>query len=667
MEKSICLDHLTLGTCYYPEHWDESLHESDLARMRDHGIEVIRIAEFAWSKFEPEEGQFTFAYFDRFLDLAHKHGMKVIMGTPTATPPAWLTERYPEVLNADCSGTLFRHGMRRHYNYNSPVYQRFCERIVEKIAAHYCPHPAVIGWQIDNELNCEIASFYSQSDHIAFRAWLHKKFGTLDALNEAIGAAFWNQQYTDWAQVYLRRPTVNGLTNPHMSLLEKQFISHSAISFCALQADILKKYRREGQFITTNGIFGHLDSHEMTQKHLDFITYDSYPNFAYELSAAQDGLRDRRWSRNLTLARSISPNFGIMEQQSGAGGWVNRMHQCMPAPGQMRLWTMQSIAHGADFVSYFRWRTCGFGTEIYWHGILDYDNRDNRRLAELSRIHEDVKKLSAVCQKRNCANVLLLRDYLNDWDGEDDIWTGGLRRGSEEAWFEAAQRLHTPIDISYVQAKPDLSSYALVVCPHATILKEETAAWLEDYVRSGGTLLLGARTGYKDEFGRCPMRPMPGPAAELTGALVKEYTPVRGAAAVFWDGEALPAQDFADILEPTDAKVLATYESGWYKGAPALCEKTLGKGKTLYFGGGFSVQTAQTFLKKLGLHAPYADRITLDPDTEITVRGSIAFILNYADHAVRVTLHKTFLDLLSDQMRSGDVEIPAYDVLILRL
>ncbi len=183
---------LTLGTCYYPEHWDEAMWEGDLAEMKRSGIEVVRVAEFAWSKIEPREGEFEFGFFDRFLDLAQRMGIRVIFSTPTATPPAWLTEQYPEVLNATIDGALIRHGSRRHYNYNSEIYRKYVRRIVEKSASCYGKHPAVIGWQIDNEFNCENYVFYSESDTVAFRGFLKDKYGTVERLNRAWGTVFWN-------------------------------------------------------------------------------------------------------------------------------------------------------------------------------------------------------------------------------------------------------------------------------------------------------------------------------------------------------------------------------------------------------------------------------------------------------------------------------------------
>lgn len=683
IKKSIKLEKLTIGVCYYPEHWSEDLWENDLDRMLAHGIEVIRIAEFAWNKFEAQEGVFNYDFFDNFLDLAHRKGMKVIFCTPTATPPAWLTHKYPEVLNAKEDGTLYRHGMRKHHNYNSKVYKELTSRLVDKLAAHYCPHPAITGWQIDNELNCETSIFYSESDHVAFRVYLKEKFKTLDFLNESMGTTFWNQTYTDWEEIYLKRPTISDSNNPHLSLEEKKFFSQSAIAFCKLQSDILKKYTTQDQFITTNGIFGHLDSHAMTDSTLDFITFDSYPNFAYDTwtdPKKPGNLNDRRSSWSLTRTRSISPNFGIMEQQSGAGGWDSRMKQPAPKPGQMRLWTFQSVAHGADFISYFRWRTCCIGTEIYWHGLNDYSNEPNRRLTELKLIWEDFKKIPQIAGSRYTTKVAFVKDYNNEWDGEQDKWHGPLDAFSDDGWFTASQLTHTPMDFVYLRdgdpqklALEELTKYSLLIYPHATILTEETANLLKAYVAQGGTLILGARTGYKDQFGRCPMRPMPGFASEICGVKVIDYThlgPGDDEEYALWDGEKIDAPVFNDILEAVgDAKVLATFNGNYYEGAPALVANNLGKGTAYYYGAGFSASTAETFLRKLGFSCPYKSIIDLPKEVELTVRSKnekdYYFILNYMAYTIEVNIKKPMINLFSGAEVIGKVELSKYDVLVL--
>jgi beta-galactosidase len=684
-EKSLKLDKLVLGVCYYPEHWSDTLWENDLDRMLELGISVIRIAEFAWNKFEPQEGVYSFEFFDRFLELTLKKGMKVIFCTPTATPPAWLTHKYPEVLNARVDGVLYQHGLRRHYTYNSIVYQAFTAKIVDQLASHYCSHPSIIGWQIDNEFNCEKDVFYSASDHIAFRTFLQDKFKTLDMLNEFMGTSFWNQTYTSWDEIYLTRPTYSGSTNPHLALEEKRFISHSTIRFCKLQTDIIKKYKPENQFITTNSIFDHLDCHEMTNTTLDFITYDSYPNFAYDTwtePKKPGNINDRRSSWSLTRARSMSPNFGIMEQQSGAGGWDSRMKQPAPKPGQMRLWTYQSLAHGADFISFFRWRTCWIGTEIYWHGLNDYSNQPNRRLKELSFIRDDFNKLSEIAGAQYQANIAFIKDYDNIWDGEQDKWHGPLDEFSDNGWFTAAQLTHTPMDFLYLQNNyvnktklEDLKKYKLLIYPHATILTEETASLLKDYVEQGGVLIMGARTGYKDHFGRCPMLPMPGYASQICGVKVVDYThlgPGDDEEFAQWGGDEIDAPIFNDILEPQDgAKVLATFQGNYYDGEPALVSNTIGKGTAYYYGAGFSVKTAKVFLKKLGFASPYNKILELPEVAELAIRRKnnqdYIFILNYMPHSIEVKLKQPIMNLLTGEVMKGQTQLEKYGVMVLKV
>ena len=689
MKKSIHMDALTLGVCYYPEHWPNTLWEEDLARMKEAGISVIRVAEFAWNRFEPSEGSFTFSFFDSFMIVAERAGMDVIFCTPTATPPAWLTEKHPEVLNATRDGILYRHGVRRHYNYHSPVYRDYAARIVTQLAKHYGAHPNIIGWQIDNELNCEVDVFYSDADHAAFRNWLKDKYTTLDALNEAWGTVFWNQTYSDWNEVFLPRFTgYNNSANPHMVLDQKRFISDGAVSFAALQYGILRKYAAGRQFITTNGLFGHLNYDDLLDQAVDFITYDSYPTFGFEnlgsINAGGFGnaapaestynLNDRKWAWNLAMARAFSPNFGVMEQQSGAGGWVDRMQAATPRRGQIRLWTLQSIAHGADFVSYFRWRTCSFGTEIYWHGILNYDNRLNRRLAEISALRNELFALNKVAGSTVRARLAIVRDYDNVWDGEFDIWHGPLRDASESAWVTAAERDHVPFDVVFLNEKTqsgDLAQYDLMVYTHAPILTEETAALLNDYVRQGGTLIMGARTGYKDRRGHCPMRDMPGPVADLFGIRIDDFTHLNFKNArqtVRWDEDVLEAILFNDILEPTrpDTRILATYIGGDYDGFAAFTAHPYGNGTAYYFGAAFAPETARRILHRLGFAEPYADRIDLPESCELTVRendgASYLFVLNFGDDRARITLKQPFTDAVDGTTVQGPVTLPAYDV-----
>lgn len=686
MKKAAHSDRLQLGACYYPEHWPQTLWADDYRRMKELGFSVIRVGEFAWSLFEPSEGQFSFELFDRALDLAHAHGLSVVFGTPTATPPAWLTHKYPEVLNVTREGLQYQHGQRRHYNYNANIYRELSARIVLQLAEHFKNHPAIIGWQIDNEINCEVNVFYSDADHAAFRRWLQLKYGSLDALNQAWGAVFWNQTYSDWGQVTLTRPTPSNSPNPHQLLDEKRFISDSAISFVKLQADIIRRIA-PSHFVTTNGLFGHLDSHQMTDEALDFFAYDSYPNFStIDPDQAPDALKDRRWGRNLSVARDISPNFWVMEQQSGPGGWVNRMEAPSPKPGQMRLWTYQSVAHGADAVLYFRWRTATFGTEIYWHGLNDYHNQPNRRVAEAGQIGGEFSVIGeAIAGSQFHADVAILKDYDNDWDAEFDKWVGPLSWKSEMAWYKALQYQHIPANITFLRPQTtvdDLLRYKLIVYPHPAIMSDDTAMLLTRYVEQGGQLILGCRTGYKDATGQCYMRPFPGAAADLCGITVEDFTLIgsyQAAPELRFEpgvpGETTTADGFNDILSVTSnsARVLARYAGDYYDGKPALVINERGNGSVYYYGAAFNQAVAQSLLRFAGIQSPAAGVVSLQRDIELCIRkqerssDSYWFLLNYAHEPREIECHGIYRDVLTGRQLEGRVTVDPFGVLILEM
>ncbi len=675
--KNLQMDHITLGVCYYPEHWDRALWAEDLDRMKALGLETVRIAEFAWNFFEPHEGEFTFSFFDDFMELALTKGMKVIFCTPTATPPAWMSEKYPEILNADADGHLFRHGMRRHASLNSEKYQFFTARIVEKLAEHYAKYPNIIMWQLDNEINCHISEYYAESDHKAFRTYLRKRFGTLDALNEAIGAAFWNQTYTDWGEVYLTRRTIQpGHTNPHMMLLQKEFVSDSVIHYFKLQADILRRYTEVP--ITTNGSFRSIDYHKLCREVLDFITYDNYPNFL--VTSDEDpndpqSFFDRGKSLNLTKTRSISSLFGIMEQQSGPGGWVSRYRHRSPKPGQLRLWTMQALAHGADFISYFRWRTCTYGTEIYWHGLLNYDNRDNRRTAELLETYKDIQKLQGVCGAPYKAEVALLYDYPNEWDSAEDEWCKPLHNTSYQAWFRSMQKRHIPFDAIYMDdttAVEDLAGYKMVIYPHPAILTSDTAEKLKAYAAAGGTVIFGARSGYKNQTGICYMMPMPCFAAPLCGATVEDFTLVSHSAPnsfIDLGGRIVSAPECNDILEVSDGEIIGTYTNDYYCGKPAASVNKVENGKVYYFGAAFSEEAADAFLEIEHLAPPcgIGELFDLPAQVEIALRGEYLFLLNYYKEPVSFTCHGEYTDIISGKSFCNKMCLDRYGVVVIKL
>jgi len=673
---------LTIGVCYYPEHWPKDIWENDLDRMLDMGIHFVRIAEFAWTIMEPEENKFDFTLFDEFMLLCEKKGMKVILGTPTATPPAWLTFKYPEVLNRDIKGTLYYHGHRRHYNMNTEIYMKLSKRIVEKMAEHYKDSPVVIGWQLDNEFNCTITSYHSEADNTAFIEYCKDKFKTLDNFNECMGNVFWSQTYTSWDQIHIPRNVARDSFNPHMVLEHKKFISHTIIKYAKMQSDTLRAIVPKNHFITTNGIFRNLDYVELTDKALDFMTYDSYPNFAFDMYPQYKRprtLHDRDWSRNLSRVRGISGSFGIMEQQAGGGGWNTGSEAPMPKPGQLRLWTYQSIAHGADFVSYFRWRTSPVGTEIYWEGLNDQSNKHNRKIEEAMNVAKELESLYDIAGSEFVAEVAYLTDYINEYDQDIDVIRNRYQSESDDSWFLASQLSHTPMDYVYMDKRvkaEDLEKYSLLIYSHPVILTESTRDTLREYVKNGGTLVIGARAGFKDIYGRSPMTPVPGLLKDIAGAVSIEHTligPMDEAVCATWDDEQIEMPAYNEVLEPIsiETKILAEYDNSYYKSMPAVTEHKEGKGRVITVGGAFSTQMAEKILEYTNNFIPYEELITLPDDCELVVRRKedtfYFIILNYSKDEQTILLNDECTDMINNHTVQGMISLEGYGVMVLKI
>ncbi len=566
------------GCAYYPEAWPQSRWADDIARMADAGFNVVRLGEGAWSYWEPTEGVYQFDLFDWVIDLCRKHRIKVIMGTPTYTAPAWVSTSYPEVLRADFNRIPMKHGGRRNLNYTSPKYLDLSDKLCTALAAHYKSEKQILGWQLDNEFNCHMDVSYAASDTMAFRAWLKQKYKSLDRLNEAWGTIFWSQTYTDWEQIDLPHPTV-AYMNPHQLLDETRFISDCIVRFAARQANILRKHNANW-LITHNGLFSNVDPTKLRET-VDFWSHDQYPLFW------QDG----DWpgyAAKLVEARWMSQPFAIMEQQSGPGGQMAYLHRT-PRPGEMRQWAWQSIAHGAGTFLYFRWRTCPFGSEQHWHGLLEPDNRDNRRLAEAKTVGEEIRSLpKAFFQAKVTRAVAVLRDY--DCEANDRRINTYNKEGHWEAhrYLAAFMKQHVPADMLWNTA--DLAGYRLIVAPHLAMVSKQTLKDLNAFVKAGGTLVLGAQTGTMTQDLHLVETPAPTILKSLAGVEVEDWTtqpPGEPRTATFTDGTAVPLNTVVERLRLRGAKPLANWsgDDRLLDQAPAITIRKVGKGQVVYIGG----------------------------------------------------------------------------------
>ena len=518
-----------LGVCYYPEHWPEEWWPDDAKKMREVGITYVRIAEFAWSRIEPEAGRFEWGWLDRAIDNLHRHGLRVVMCTPTATPPKWLIERYPDILPVDEQGRVRGFGSRRHYTFSSPDWLRESKRICEIVAQRYGAHPGVAGWQTDNEYGChETVMSYGKDDLAAFQTWLRLRYQSPQQLNEAWGNVFWSMELSDFAQVTLPNLTVTQ-ANPAAALDFRRFSSQQVTKYDAMQTEIIRKHA-PGRWVTHNfmGFFNEFD-HFPLGDHLDFASWDSYPLGFVERSGLDEAERTR-WSETShpdiapfhhDLYRGIAGNkFWVMEQQPGPVNWAP--WNPVPKPGMVRLWSWEALAHGAEVVSYFRWRQVPFAQEQMHAGL----NRPDRTLSvggqEASQVGQELVKLGALAENTK-ANVALVYSYEADWmtrlerQGKDFVYSDVAFR-----YYTALRRLGLNVDI--VRPGASLADYSCVVVPCLPYISPEAMAAFKG---TKAKIMFGPRSGAKTRDFAISSQLPPGDLQELIALKITQVASLR--------------------------------------------------------------------------------------------------------------------------------------------
>ena len=519
-----------LGVCYYPEHWPEAFWAEDARRMREMGIAYVRIGEFAWSRLEASRGCFTWDWLDRAIQILGAAGLKVVLGTPTATPPKWLMDEFPDIAPVDIQGKPRGFGSRRHYRFSSQDYWRESARIVEAVATRYGEHPALAGWQTDNEYGChDTVLSWSVADLNAFRSWLRLQYQSPAQLNEAWGNAFWSMEVRSFDEVALPNLTVTE-ANPAALLDYRRFASEQVAAYNAMQCDIIRRHS-PGRWITHNfmGFFNEFD-HWRLGESLDFASWDSYPiGFTERFPFADDERliwHDRAHPDiapfHHDLYRGVGRGrFWVMEQQPGPVNWAP--WNPVPAPGMVKLWTIEALAHGADVVSYFRWRQAPMAQE-QMHAGLNLPNSH-----ELSPGgHEAMAAGAALAEigamaPTSQAPVALVYDYQASWvtriqpQGVDFRYLELAFR-----WYEAARRLG--LDIDFVRPGADLSGYKLVLVPSLPIVSDEAE---RAFAAADGVILFGPRTGSKTRHFAIPDGLPPGPLRALAGLRVVEVSSMR--------------------------------------------------------------------------------------------------------------------------------------------
>jgi beta-galactosidase len=657
---------MLIGADYYPEHWDRTDWEPHAALMAQGGFKIVRMAEFAWSKMEPREGRYDFGWLDEALGVLRKHNILAILGTPTAVPPPWMVKKNPEILPVDQDGVRKEAGGRRHYCFSIPVYREFSRRIVTALAGHYADHPSVIGWQIDNEIGGP--KCWCPSCERSFRDWLKERYQTLENLNRAWGTIFWGQEFSDWEEIPLPRPR-HASHGPGIRLDHQRFHSSLVVGYHDMQVDVIRKLS-PGKKITHNcmGFYNEVDYGELAKK-LDFVSFDFYPGNVWGSGKSQGAPLD--------YTRSLKHKpWWVMEQRAGLTGWLD-IFQSGDRPGQLRLWTYQAVAHGADAVVYFRWRTSRFGAEQYWHGILDHHGQPGRRYQELSRVG---REFAALGDRLEGAEVAAPIGIMVNPDAR---WAMEIQRGNPAFNYIAHVGLYhqafaaNHIGVEFYQTTDDLSRCRILIAPALFVCDEKQAARLTDYVQNGGTLVLTFRSGVKDENNVVINDRLPGLLQHLTGCTVEEYDALVSGETV--GVEMLPplprspgrASIWCDQLRLTGARALLRYSEGPFAGSPAATLNRYGKGQVIYVGfhGDRTFYGALTkwLLSQHGLKSPVAPSDTIEITERVKGKERFLFVLNHSAEKQKLALpaRTNYRDLLTGQKSRRTVSLRPYDVKIL--
>lgn len=639
-------DLTTVGVYYYPEHWDPAQWERDFRNMAAMGFEFTHFAEFAWAQLEPEEGRYDFAWLDRAIGLAARYRLKVVLCTSTATPPVWLVRKYPEVLATDEDGTRMDHGSRQHASFSSAFYREYSLKLIEQLARRYGSDERVVGWQLDNEPRRFLD--YGKDAPGRFRGWLEKRYGTIDALNDAWGSAFWSGTYTSFGQVNLPLHRQWG-TNLHQRLDHLRFADDETATFLDGQARVIRKHAGGKQWITSNYIPMYDVGYVGASRELDYDSYTRYMVYGGDRGLGPRGYRVGEYTR-IAMAndffRPLKGMYGVMELQPGQVNWGAINPQ--PLPGAVRLWLWHVFAGGSRFVCTYRYRAPLYGFEAFHAGIVGTDGvtptaggREYAQfIGEVRRLRERADPGAPVpaAYARRATGILLDTDSIQaialnrqttEWNTESHVLK----------YYRALKSFGAPVD--FVREGADLARYPVLVVPAHQMVDEGLIAALARYAEQGGTLVLTCRTGLQDRRGHLWEAKFYEPMWKLIGAEVESYDlPMPHAPNVVRFGaQAFEWSSWGDLLKPwPGTDTWATHEGDFYAGTPAVVSRKLGQGTVTWVG----VDTRSGGLEKLVLARLFGERgIGIEAYPEgvlVEYRDGLGVALNYSDQEFVVPL-----------------------------
>ncbi|HEX8234872.1 MAG TPA: beta-galactosidase [Abditibacteriaceae bacterium] len=657
------------GGDYNPEQWPEEIHDEDMRLMREAGWNIATLPVFGWVHLQPDEDTFRFEWLDTLLDKMHANGIAACLATATAATPAWLDQKYPDVLLVERNGVRRKHGGRHTFCPNSPNFQRLSTGLARRLAERYKDHPALAVWHVSNEYGnhcyCDLCAQ-------AFREWAKERYGTIEEVNRRWYLHFWGAALTDWSQI--EPPTTNGQRSFQGLIIDyDRFQSQSILECFKAEARVLREATPDVP-ITTNlmGTFKPLDYHKWARE-MDIVSWDSYPGKDAPPSSMA-------FAHSLMRGLKEGQPWMLMEQTPSQQNWQS--HNALKRPGIMRLWSYQAMAHGAESVMYFQWRRSRGAQEKYHGAVVEHEGTSKPRVfQEVAQLGRELHSLGTrTLGGRVPSRVAILFDWENWWAIEYSSGpTVDLKYVAQcQSYFNALHASNIPTDI--ISPEADLSGYDLVIAPVLYMVKDGIADKLKSFVQRGGTFVTTFFSGIVDENDLVYLGGYPGPLRELLGVWVEEIdalTPQQSNEVVFENAfgdlqGSYPARLLCDRVHAESAQVLATYGQDFYAGEAAVTVNDVGSGKAYYVATSLDTSTLQLFVEKLCADANITPVLSEMPDgVEAMPRVSpsgetLLYVLNHNANEVTVKLAPgSYADLLTGATHQDQIVMPTYGVAIL--
>jgi beta-galactosidase len=628
--------------------------------MREAGVNLATVGVFSWGLLEPEPGRYEFGWLDRLLDLLAENGIFADLATATASPPPWLARLHPESLPVTRDGVTLSPGARQHYCPSSGAYREAAAAVVERLAERYADHDALAIWHVNNEYGCHVAACYCDRSAEHFRQWLRERHGSLDALNEAWGTAFWSQHYGEWEEILPPRPAPTW-SNPSQELDWHRFCSDALLELFELERSILERVS-PGVPITTNFMrFFKPCNYWKWGERVAFASDDLYPD-----PADPAGARERAAAGDLMRSLKAGAPWLLMEQAANAVNW--RQRNVPKRPGQMRLGSYQSLARGADGIMFFQWRASKAGAEKFHSGMVPHAGTATRTWREVVQLGAELSRLDEVVGTCVSADVALLFDWESWWALEQPSKPSHdlLLLDQVALWYRPLWERNLAVD--FVHPEAQLSRYRLVIAPNLYLVSDAAVDNVERFVESGGTFVLSFFSGIADERDHVRLGGYPAPFRRLLGAVVPEFWPLAEGETrqVTLDGRRYSCDLWSDWIELEGAEAVGVYDDGRLSGRPAVTRN----GSAWYVGTRLDAAAMDALVGQLAQESDVVAPLVAPPGVEVVQREgkgrSFLFLLNHAEQEASVEVGSAYRNVLTDEKCTGPLRLESFGVAVLQ-